>query len=236
MKVSYKIRGSRNGESGYVLIVVLLFVTLMVIALATGLPAIATQIQRDREEELVRRGKQYTRAIQLFYRRFGRYPNSVDELMSTNTFRFLRQKYKDPITGKEEWRLIRYGQARPKPRRGALGGRGLSPSLGTGINPAGGQTPQGQTGTGAGVANASDISKPLSGSGTLGGGPIVGVSSTSEKVGLKEIDGLTHYNEWEFVYDPTQDPSARGAGGQGGGGQRPPGQGPQQGPVQPRPR
>jgi type II secretory pathway pseudopilin PulG len=226
-----------------VLIVVLLFVTLMVIALAAGLPAVATQIRRDREEELVRRGKQYTRAIQLFYRRFGRYPNSVDELMSTNNYRFLRQKYKDPITGKEEWRLIRFGQARPKPRRGALGGTGLGPGPGAGINPAGGPAPQGQTGSGAGIVNAGDISRPLSGSGTLGGGPIVGVSSTSEKEGLKEIDGRTRYNEWEFVYDPTQDPTARqqGGGGQGGGGQRPPGQGPQQGPpgqgpVQPRPR
>ena len=86
-------------------------------------PSIATSIKRDREEELIRRGKQYQRGIQLFYRKFGRFPSSLDELQNTNNMRFLRHKYEDPITRKDEWRLIRFGQAKPRTTPAYLTGR-----------------------------------------------------------------------------------------------------------------
>jgi type II secretory pathway pseudopilin PulG len=206
---------SRQREGGYVLIGVLVMVTVMVIALAAIAPAIRAQIKRDREEELIRRGKQYSRAIQLYYRKFGRYPATVQQLENTNNLRFLRKKYIDPMTGKDEWKLIRFGQQTARRRPAYLGGAGGAGGLGA----AGGLGGAGTTGLGSpggaqqqrpsGVSNASDISRPLSGSPTLGGGPIVGVASTSEKESLKELDGKTHYNEWEFVYDPTLDPNAR---------------------------
>src|SRR3954463_11442254 len=109
------IRHARKNESGYILIAVIFAVTLMIIALGTAIPAIRAQIQRDHEDELVHRGKQYVRAIQLYYRKFGRYPTSIDDLKNTNNIRFLRKEYTDPITGKSEWRLIHYGEAQPKP-------------------------------------------------------------------------------------------------------------------------
>jgi type II secretory pathway pseudopilin PulG len=229
------------------LISVLFAVTIAIIALAAAVPAIKTQIKREREEELIHRAKQYTRAIQLYYRKYGRYPASVDQLVSTNNLRFLRQKYKDPITGKDEWKLLHFGEVVAKPRpaylkgatsAGALGGSaGGSPAggtasaaggIGTGGIGTGGMGTGGMgtgtatvgtgtagAGTGPGVANASDMSKPLSNGQTLGGGPIVGVSSLSEKEGLKEIDGKTKYNEWQFVYDPTLDRSGAVGGQQG---------------------
>ena len=40
-----------------------------------------------------------------------------------------------------------------------------------------------------------------------GAGTIVGISSASDKQGLKEIDGKTKYSDWEFVYDPSLDTS-----------------------------
>ena len=48
----------------------------------------------------------YMRAIQHFYRKFGRYPSRVEELENTNNLRFLRKRYtdpmnRDPVTGKE---------------------------------------------------------------------------------------------------------------------------------------
>lgn len=198
-----------SNDAGFLLIGILFAMTLMVIALAATAPRIATQIQRDREEELVRRGGQYERALQLYYRRFGRFPTSIEQLENTNNIRFLRRKYVDPITGKDEWRLIRFGQAKPKPRPAWMVGQG--PNAGAGPSPTGGIS---------GAVSAESISRPLSGSSTMGGGPIVGVSSTSEKEGLKEIDQKTHYNEWEFVYDPTLDTTLRGMAQQG----RPPGQ------------
>jgi type II secretory pathway pseudopilin PulG len=235
----------RNRESGYVLIGVLVLVTLMMIALAAVAPAIGTQIKRDREDELVRRGKQYTRAIQLYYRKFGRFPASIEQLENTNNIRFLRRKYIDPITGKDEWRLIRFGQAKPKQlpawQKGSAGGgitnASAMSSTGTGVSGTGGAagaSGSGSSNPGQGSSigvSAADISKPLSGSSSIGSGGIVGVSSTSEKKGLKEIDGKTKYNEWEFVYDPTLDPLMRGGQGMGQGGG--PGVNPQQNPANP---
>jgi 2,3-bisphosphoglycerate-independent phosphoglycerate mutase len=55
---------------------------------------------------LIDRGEQYERAIQLYYRAFQRYPPNLDALDNTNNRRFLRHRYKDPMTDKDEWRLI----------------------------------------------------------------------------------------------------------------------------------
>jgi hypothetical protein len=62
--------------------------------------------QRDREELLIDRGTQYQRAIQVFYRKFSRYPTDLDALENTNNIRFLRRRFKDPMTGEDNWRLI----------------------------------------------------------------------------------------------------------------------------------
>lgn len=207
----------RNSQSGYILIVVIFAVTLAIIALAAAVPAIKTQIRREREDELIHRGHQYARAIQLYYRKFGRYPGSLDDLENTNNLRFLRKKYVDPITGKDEWRLIHYGEATVKPipaylRNNGVGG-GARPAGATGGTPAAGLATGvgGSQGVGAGATSASSISSRIPGS-SIGGGAIVGVASTSDKEGLKEIDGKTKYSDWEFVYDPALDPTSRGTG------------------------
>ena len=161
----------RRREDGYMLIVIIFLVTLIAVALAAVAPAIGTQIKREREEELVHRGKQYRRAIQLYFRKFGRYPASIEQLENTNNLRFLRKKYTDPITGKDEWKLIRFGQAHPKLRPAWMKGATGAGALGTGIGSSQGGGAAG--GTPSGVSNAGDISKPLSGSPTLGSGPIV---------------------------------------------------------------
>ena len=62
-----------------------------------------------KEELLVSRGDQYKRAVKLFVRKVGRFPNSIDELENTNRMRFLRHRYDDPLTGKDDWRLIHAG-------------------------------------------------------------------------------------------------------------------------------
>ena len=225
-------RRSNDKQSGYILLALIFAVTLMIIALATSLPSIGTQIRRDREDELVHRGHQYVRAIQLYYRKFGRYPNSIEDLENTNNMRFLRRKYTDPITGKDEWRLIHFGEAQVKPippylnrAGGPGGGSGAGRGIG-GATPAGGIGSQGGTGnsqggTGAvgnGATNASSISSRI---GTGGIGPIVGIASMSDKVGLKEIDGKTKYSDWEFVYDPSLDTSRIAGNNTGGQNQNP---------------
>jgi len=42
---------------------------------------VAESIQRDREVETMQRGKQYIRAIQLYYKKFHAYPPNMDALI-----------------------------------------------------------------------------------------------------------------------------------------------------------
>jgi type II secretory pathway pseudopilin PulG len=137
-------RVGADRERGYVLLAILFALTLMIIGLTAAAPAIATSIKRDREIELQHRGNQYARAIQLYFRKFGRYPSSLEQLENTNNLRFLRKRYADPITGKDEWKIIRFGQAHPKARPAYLAGatpagsiNGATPAAGLGGSAAG---------------------------------------------------------------------------------------------------
>ena len=56
------------------LITLMLAIALITIALLAVLPDLKQQIKRDREDELRHRGTSYMRAIQHFYKKFGRYP------------------------------------------------------------------------------------------------------------------------------------------------------------------
>jgi type II secretory pathway pseudopilin PulG len=202
-------------QGGYILLALLLAVALLMIALTVEAPRIAQQIQRDREEELIHRGREYQKAIRRFYLKFGNFPSSLDQLENTNNLRFLRKRYPDPITGKDDWRLIHMGEAKIsiKGLPAAPGGKEGTPASSLTDKSEG----ESQVGT-----PASQLSKPLGGK-SFGGGPIVGVASSSEKESIKELDGKNHYNEWEFVYDPRMDqgsqiPGQAGATGQSGTG------------------
>src|SRR5580692_11511607 len=98
----------RRSEGGYILITLILFVALIAIAAIVLAPALAFQIKRDREEELIHRGVQYSRAMKHFVKKFGRYPTRIEELEKTNQVRFLRKRFKDPITGKD-FKILRMG-------------------------------------------------------------------------------------------------------------------------------
>ncbi|MGC2510908.1 MAG: hypothetical protein WA430_10100, partial [Acidobacteriaceae bacterium] len=98
------------GEQGYLLLGLLFLFVIILIGLALAAPKVAKEIQREKEVETVHRGEQYKRAIQLYYRKFGAYPMSMDQLKETNQVRFLRQQYIDPMTGKKDWKLLHLGQ------------------------------------------------------------------------------------------------------------------------------
>ena len=91
----------KSAESGYVLLALLLFVALLSIGIFTTIQRIDFQIKRDREEELIHRGVQYSRAVRKYFKKFNRYPTRIEELENTNNYRSLRRRYKDPITGKD---------------------------------------------------------------------------------------------------------------------------------------
>src|SRR5260370_38150285 len=101
----------RPAQEGYVLLSLLLMVALLIIAAAGVLPSISFEIKRDREQELIHRGVQYSRAIRSYYKKFGRYPTRIEELESTNNLCFLRKRYKDPITG-QDFKLLHFGEVK----------------------------------------------------------------------------------------------------------------------------
>jgi type II secretory pathway pseudopilin PulG len=98
-------------EGGFVLLFVFAFAAAIAVLLYTQLPRVAFEAQRDREDMLIERGEEYKRAIQLYVRKNQRYPQSIDDLENNNGVRFLRRRYKDPLTGEDEWRIIRINAA-----------------------------------------------------------------------------------------------------------------------------
>jgi hypothetical protein len=102
-------RGSvRPKERGFALLLVFLMAAIVAINLYMELPRLAFQAQRQKEQMLMERGEQYKRAIGLFLRtnKNTRWPATMEELENYNNRRFLRHRYIDPLTGKDEWRLI----------------------------------------------------------------------------------------------------------------------------------
>src|SRR5579864_8462317 len=96
----------RRQEKGYILIVLLLFVALLSIGFLAAVRKMDFQVKRDREEEMIHRGVQYSRAVRRYFKKFGRYPTHIEDLESSNNIRFMRKRYKDPMnrdpkTGKE---------------------------------------------------------------------------------------------------------------------------------------
>jgi type II secretory pathway pseudopilin PulG len=205
---------SRPSEAGYVLISVMILLAIFLIVMAVGAPKVAESIQRDRDLETMHRGKQYIRAIQLYYRKFHAYPPNVDALVKTNEIRFLRKKYIDPVTGKDDWKPIMFCQNKTPMAMGFFG----QPLGGAGCGALAGIGPSG--GNGIGGANL------LSTSGSPGGGGLFsntagGTGSTASvgsAVGSAGSDAAVDANGTPI--NNTGGPLGNGATGQtfGGGG------------------
>jgi len=231
----------RRPQGGYILLTLLLMVALLAIFATAAEESLIQQIKRDREEELIHRGVQYSRAVRHYYKKFGRYPTRIEDLQSTNTIRFLRKRYKDPTTGKD-FKLLHQGEVQMSFGAGGLGGGGAALNAlaaNAGITPQNGQTmgaaiaaaaAAAQPG-GAGIVNPTDseaadadsgdkTSRKSSGPGSsssssgispvgsgqvFGGGPIVGVASTNKEQSIRSFNKKDHYNQWQFIYDPTTD-------------------------------
>ena len=111
MKRTLPTRQRRKGEQGYALVLIMFFLALLVLSTIVAAPTVIANIQREKEKEMVWRGKQYTRAIRMYYAKMKRYPTSLDDLTKPKTgLRFMRQAYKDPMNPVDgSWRLIYVG-------------------------------------------------------------------------------------------------------------------------------
>jgi len=234
MRTRSQLRRGRDGEQGYMLVYAVFLLTLLLISMTVAAPRIAKEIQRDRELETMQRGKQYIRAIRLYQRTFKAYPPSVDALLNTSNVHYLRKKYIDPTSGKDSWKLIRYGQNKVPIAYGFFGKALTAESIsGTGGGTIAGATlasdlTSGTSTTPTSTSSASSTSSTSSttsgsafGSGSsssgssIGGGAIIGVSPNSSKSSLMLYKTKNHYNEWEFTYDPIIEKLYQSAGGLG---------------------
>jgi type II secretory pathway pseudopilin PulG len=195
----------------------LVAMSIMAVMLTVVMPVWKQTAQREKEIELIFRGEQYVHAIALFQRRFANaFPPSVDVLVEQ---RFLRKKFKDPITN-DDFQPIPFGAAAGTSTQAGPPGGGRS---GTGQSGAGQPTAGGQQGGRAG------ISAPT---GSAQGG-IQGVTSKSKDASIRLYKGRGHCNEWAFVFTTsTQTPGggAPGSAQPGQRGQQPGGRG-GQGPI-----
>ncbi len=104
----------KRGERGYALLVMIFLATLLLISTMVVVPNILTEGRREKEKEMIWRGKQYTRGVKLYYRKMGRFPTSIDDLTKpkVGSLRFMRQAYKDPMNKEDgSWRFIYLGPA-----------------------------------------------------------------------------------------------------------------------------
>jgi type II secretory pathway pseudopilin PulG len=142
-------------EQGFMLLGLIVAIFIILLALSVAAPVVARNLRRDRELEAVHRGNQYVRAIQLYYRKSGSYPGTMDALAKGTPVKFLRQQYVDPFTGKSDWRLIHVGEAKTTVK-GFFGQplTGMAPGLGSA----------------AGAASSGSIGAGAAGSGSAFGG------------------------------------------------------------------
>ena len=104
-------RTKKRAQEGYALLMIMFFLAMLVLSMATAAPTVINDLQRDKEEEMVWRGKQYVRGIRLFYQKVHRFPVELDDLTKPKTgLRFMRQAYKDPMNQVDgSWRMIYLG-------------------------------------------------------------------------------------------------------------------------------
>ena len=99
------------------LIILMMAVFVMSIGLLLAVPVWETQIQREKEEELIFRGKQYVEAVRLYQlKNPGTFPESFDELIEE---RCLRKLFSDPMTDEGEWNVILPSSGVARAKKGA---------------------------------------------------------------------------------------------------------------------
>ena len=103
------LRGQDN-QRGYAMAALLVSIGVMMLLMSVAMPVWRHQAQREKEAELIFRGEQYARAVNHYQRKMGpgNFPPSIDVLVQQ---RFLRKKYKDPMTEDGEFDIIPVGGA-----------------------------------------------------------------------------------------------------------------------------
>jgi type II secretory pathway pseudopilin PulG len=196
-------------DSGYALVSLLVFMSLLALFALAAAPQVQQQGQREREKEAIFRGQQVADAIGSYYRFKGAQgvnslPTSIDQLLEgiprgTKKLQILRpEAAHDPLSSSGEWRIINptsqdfaqyisalttyVGGAPPPPSRefGALAN--LIPRVTDVLDTK-------SSGTAPGGEDNSDNSS----------GPFLGVSSRSRRNSVITFYGIDRHDEWIFT-------------------------------------
>lgn len=197
---------ARAGEQGFLLLGLIVAIFLILLALSVAAPRVAHELRREREVEAVHRGNEYVRAIQVYYRKLGHYPTSIEQLEKTSNIRYLRKRYVDPMTGKDDWRLIHLGEAKTTVK--GFFGQPLAGIASSGLGSAAGMASPGMPGSPAG-GTGSAFGTPASGLSTGGLG-----TSGSGTSGLSSTPGSSSSSTGSFGSSSGQ--SGSGLSGEGG--------------------
>jgi type II secretory pathway pseudopilin PulG len=180
------------------LLTLLLVFALMAIAATAVITEISFEIRRDREQEMIHRGVQYSRAIRAYYKKFGRYPTRLEDLDNSNNLRYLRKHYKDPLNCPkskcQDFKLLHYGDP----------GVSLGGSFGGGTIP--GATPAGSPG---------GLNSPGSSSSGFGGSATGGSSFGGSSAGGSAFGGSSGINS-SGVFSQSSGFGGNSSGGLGG--------------------
>jgi hypothetical protein len=230
-----KYKTGNRGQSGYALLLVVFLAAFVLIGtMSIGL-RVYTEGKREKEKEMIWRGNQYVRGIKLHFRKFGRFPTSMDNLTkpSVGNIRFMRQEYKDPMNKEDgSWRLIYVGPAgqligslKPRPAGFALfGSRPIPPlprpgvdqnptqpggtAFGTGTTPSGAGATGTDTGASGTTPSGTDLNPQPVATGdapTIIGGNIIGVGSKVDQSSLIVYEQASNYKQFEFIWDPSKE-------------------------------
>ena len=168
-----------GAKKGYVIIMLMLAVFAISIGFLVAVPVWQTEVMREKEEELIFRGKQYVEAVRLYLlKNPGHFPSSLKELMDKKC---LRKLFKDPMTESGEWNVI--------------------------VNP--GTTGPGTPGPAAGGGAEQQVllvpEKALS---SIRSAIVLGVVSPSKKQSVRIYNDQKTYDKWLFYYgqDPKKLP------------------------------
>ena len=193
-------------DAGYAMAALLAAIAIMGVLWAMAVPVWKQSVQREKEAELIFRAGQYARAVALFQRKYANaFPPNVDVLLKE---KFLRKKYKDPITN-GDFRFLSPLELQALPGMNAvnLAGRPGLPGAGSNTGPGGGpsQPPRGFGGPGSGPSpNDPATRSGFGGTPSLGpngqnvgpSGGIAAVVSKSSAQSIKVFKNRRQYNQW----------------------------------------
>ena len=146
LRHSRRTASAQRGDGGYILLTLILMMAMIAIASGVIVSSLKFSMERDREEEMIHRGTQYSRAIKAYYKKFNRYPTKIEDLLSSNNIKFLRKSYKDPLSCKkgtcQDFKLLHFGDP------GVTMAGGLAAGMISGASPTGGLNGGGLNGGG----------------------------------------------------------------------------------------